>query len=47
MDSWMKAVLTVAIIFISCYLLVKRTGDGNAREVAMWLLGALMGFWFR
>jgi hypothetical protein len=43
----MKAVLTVVITFLSFYLLIKKTGDGNAREVAMWLLGALMGYWFR
>jgi hypothetical protein len=43
----LKTVLTLAIVSVALYLLVAKTENGPAREVAMWLLGALMGYWFR
>ena len=38
-----RAVLTLSIVAVALYLLVAKTENGPAREVAMWLLGATMG----
>jgi hypothetical protein len=48
MDSWMKAILTLAVAAVSLHILHSgKPNDERAREAAMWLLGALMGYWFR
>jgi hypothetical protein len=47
MDTWIKAVLSGSIGGVSLYILLFRRGDRQAREYAMWLLGALMGYWLR
>jgi hypothetical protein len=47
MERWVKVALSLAIAAVSLYLLVERSEDSHAREVAMWLLGALMGYWLR
>lgn len=46
MDTWIKAILTLSILAISLFGLVKGK-DPKLREYAMWLLGALMGYWLR
>jgi 4-amino-4-deoxy-L-arabinose transferase-like glycosyltransferase len=46
MDHWMKAILSLAITFVALYLVLEKTEEGHAREVAMWLLGVLMGIGF-
>lgn len=47
MDPWMKAVLSLAVAAASLYLILKKTDDGHAREIAMWLLGFVLGYWLR
>jgi hypothetical protein len=47
MDFWMKAALSLAVVFVALHLLLKKTEDGHAREVAMWLLGFVLGYWLR
>jgi hypothetical protein len=43
MASSMKAMVSVTVMSLASYLLAKRVDNGHAPEVAMWLLGALMG----
>jgi hypothetical protein len=47
MDPIVKPVLSLAVGAVALYLLVKKTENGHAREYAMWLLGALMGYYLR
>ena len=46
MEIWMKATLTLATTAASLYILLTDRDRGR-REAAMWLLGALMGYWLR
>jgi hypothetical protein len=47
MDPWIKATLTLMLGGVSAYIIIARPKDRQAREYAMWLLGALMGYWLR
>ena len=47
MERWLKAIFSLAITAAAVYLLIKHIEDGHAREISMWLLGALMGRWLR
>ena len=47
MNTYIRLALSLPIIVTSLYLLLKKTEDGHAREVAMWLLGTIMGYWLR
>jgi hypothetical protein len=42
-----KSILNLTILVAALYLLTSKTEDGHSREIAMWLLGALMGYWLR
>jgi len=42
-----KAALSLAVGAVALYLLIKKTDNGHAREIAMWLLGTLLGYWLR
>jgi len=47
LNTYIRLALSLPIIVTSLYLLLKKTEDGHAREVAMWLLGTIMGYWLR
>jgi hypothetical protein len=47
MDRFARVTLSLAIAAVALYLLLTQPEQGHAREAAMWLLGALMGYWLR
>lgn len=47
MDPWIRAILTLTLAAVSVFIILARPKDRQAREYAMWLLGALMGYWLR
>lgn len=47
MERWLTAIFSFALAAVALYLLVQHIEDGHAREISMWLLGALMGRWLR
>lgn len=38
MDSWIKAIINLAVVFVALYLIVTRTEDEAARQ---WSVGAI------
>jgi hypothetical protein len=46
-DRFAKVALSLAIAVVALYLLLTRPEEGHAREAAMWLLGAIMGYWLK
>ena len=46
MHTWFREVFSLALILVSVFILY-RPKDKRDREYAMWLLGALMGYWLR
>jgi hypothetical protein len=47
MDLWMKAVLSLAIVTVSLYVILTRPEDEAARQWAVGSVGFILGYWFK
>ncbi len=47
MDPWMKAVLSLAIVGVSLYVILTRPWDEAARQWAVGSIGFILGYWFK
>jgi hypothetical protein len=48
MDSWIKAILTLAVAAVALRNLNSNKPEAErSREAAMWILGWIMGYWLR
>jgi hypothetical protein len=47
MHQRMPSILSLAVVAVALYLIIAQTENGHAREVAMWLIGFILGYWLR
>jgi len=45
MDPWIKAVLSLAVVAASLYIIVIRTGDEAARQWAVGIIAFVLGYY--
>jgi hypothetical protein len=47
MDPWMKAVLSLAVVVVSLYVIVARTHDEAGRQWAVGAIAFILGYYLR
>lgn len=47
MDAWMKPALSLAVVAVSFFIILKRRDDRNARDWAFGVIGLILGYWLK
>jgi hypothetical protein len=47
MEPWMKAILSLAVVAVSLYIILTRPADEAARQWSVGAIGFILGYWFK